>query len=85
MNPESVGENPLWRTLLDTVHALPVYPAHKAYTRDILLPERPSLSPKDLSERLNIPLGEALVILYELKEEESKTPQAEEAQSEQKF
>lgn len=85
MNHEGVEENPLWKTLIDTVHALPVFPAHKAYVRDILMPERRNLSPRDLSERLNIPLGEALVILYELKEETSKTRQVSEEAAEEEF
>jgi hypothetical protein len=46
-----------------------MYPGHKAYTRDVILPEKPETSPEELAVRLHLPLGEALVILYELSEE----------------
>jgi transcription initiation factor IIE alpha subunit len=46
-----------------------MYPNHKAYTRLIILSEKPETTPTDLASRLKISLGEALVILYELAEE----------------
>ncbi|MBS7643020.1 hypothetical protein KEJ26_00290 [Candidatus Bathyarchaeota archaeon] len=67
MNPNEYEKDPLWKILVDTVHALLMYPHHKAYVRDVLLPEKPEISPEDLALKLGIPLGEALVILYELK------------------
>jgi len=55
--------------LVVTVHSLVMYPNHKAYTRLIILSEKPETTPTDLASRLKISLGEALVILYELAEE----------------
>jgi hypothetical protein len=46
-----------------------MYPNHKAYTREVVLHEKPDITPTELAARLGIPLGEALVILYELKKE----------------
>lgn len=51
-----------------------LYPNHKAYTRDVILPEKPETTPAELAVRLNLPLGEALVILYELTAERMPKP-----------
>jgi hypothetical protein len=68
---EYVG-NPLWPLLVETVHAMVMYPHHKAYTRDIVLHEQPDVTARDLAAKLDIPLGEALVILYELSKQKSE-------------
>ena len=65
--------NPLWLILVETVHALPMYPSHKAYVRDTLILESPDISAEELSLRLDIPLGEAMVILHEIEEEKQRT------------
>jgi hypothetical protein len=59
----------LWPVLVEAVHALVMYPSHKAYIRDTILPEKPEIGSAELVVNLKIPLGEALVILCELKEE----------------
>jgi hypothetical protein len=69
MNIEEYTKEKLWPILIETVHVLTMYPGHKAYTRDVILPEKPETSPEELAVRLHLPLGEALVILYELSEE----------------
>ncbi|MEM3616694.1 MAG: hypothetical protein QXN95_05090 [Candidatus Bathyarchaeia archaeon] len=69
MSLEEYAKEKLWPILVETVHAMVMYPHHKAYTRDVLLHEKPDITPAELSSRLGIPLGEALVILYELKNE----------------
>jgi len=51
-----------------------MYPTHKAYTRDVLLPEKPNIIPEELAQLLNMPLGEALVILGELADEQKVAP-----------
>jgi len=61
--------NPLWLILVETVHRLPLYPSHKAYLRDTLLLDSPEITVEEISRRLNIPLGEVMVILHELREE----------------
>jgi len=67
MSFEEYVSNPLWTILQETVHSLIMYPHHKAYTRDVVLIEQPDVTPKELATKLSIPLGEALVILFELK------------------
>ena len=69
MSFEDCQKEKLWPVLVETVHALVMYPRHKAYTREVVLSEKPSIKPEELAARLNIPLGEALVILYELSNE----------------
>ena len=62
-------EDRLWPILVETVHELVMYPHHKAYARDSILPEKPEIRPEELAVRLKTPLGEALVILHELTSE----------------
>ncbi|KON31449.1 hypothetical protein AC478_02785 [miscellaneous Crenarchaeota group-1 archaeon SG8-32-3] len=63
----------LWPILVKTVHASVMYPNHKAYTRETILQEKSDITASELANRLNMSLGEALVILHEL-EEERKSP-----------
>jgi transcription initiation factor IIE alpha subunit len=69
VNFEDRAKEALWPILVETVHSLVMYPSHKAYTREAILPEKPEITPAELSARLKISLGEALIILYELAEE----------------
>ena len=69
MNLEDYVKDPLWSILVDTVHATIMYPHHKSYIRDIMLPEKPDIQPQDLTAKLGISLGEALVIIFELQME----------------
>ncbi len=69
MSLEEYTKERLWPILVEAVHALVMYPYHKAYTRDVILHEKPETTPSELAVRLKIPLGEALVILYELADE----------------
>jgi hypothetical protein len=66
MNLENYSKEKLWQLLVEAVHASVMYPTHKAYTRDSILPKNVDVSEVELSERLGMPLGEALVILSEL-------------------
>jgi hypothetical protein len=66
MNLDEYTKEKLWKLLVDAVHASVMYPTHKAYTRDSILPQKTDVSPIELSLRLGMPLGEALVILSEL-------------------
>jgi len=67
MSLEEYVSNPLWPLLVETVHAIVMYPHHKAYARDVILQEQPDVTAQELAIKLGIPLGEALVILYELR------------------
>ncbi len=76
MNTEDYVKEKLWPILVEAVHALTLYPNHKAYTRETILQEKPETAPTELAARMHMPLGEAIVILHELKEErESATQQ----------
>lgn len=72
MSLEEYVSNPIWPVLVETVHAMIMYPHHKAYTRDVVLHEQPDVTYQDLAIKLGIPLGEALVILYELQKQKSE-------------
>lgn len=63
--------NPLWFILVEAVHALPMYGAHKAYVRDRMLLQISDATAEEISMRLDIPLGEAMVILHELEGEKT--------------
>jgi len=43
-----------------------MYRSHKRYVEDFMIRETPEISPKELAVQLNIPLGEALVLLNEI-------------------
>jgi len=73
MNLEEYTKEKLWLILIDTVHSAVMYPSHKAYTRETILREKPEITATELASRLNMSLGETLVILDELTEER-KTP-----------
>ena len=68
MSLEEYMKEKLWPILVETVHALVMYPTHKAYTRETMLQKKPDITASELANRLNMPLGEALVILHELVE-----------------
>jgi hypothetical protein len=62
----------LWQLIIDAAHASVMYPTHKAYIRDQIFKEKPDVTPEELVQRLNMPLGEAIVILTELTEAANK-------------
>lgn len=64
---EKLEDNPLWLILVETAKTLPLYGAHKAYVRDTILLEKVDVTAEEISHRLGMPFGEALVILWELK------------------
>ena len=66
MNLDELTKEKLWSILVDTVHASVMYPSNKAYIRDEILPNQPEVTAYDLSSRLHLSFGEALVILDEL-------------------
>ncbi len=66
MNLEDYTKEKLWQLLVETAKANVMYPTHMAYTRDEILREKPDVRAEELASRLNMPMGEALVILDEL-------------------
>jgi len=75
MTLEELKKEKLWLFLVDTVHSIVMYPGHKGYTRETLLRENPELTAMELSNRLHTSLGEALVILNELRAESKPSDQ----------
>jgi len=76
----SIEKEELWNALVETAHALLMYKSHKRYVQEVMLKERPDISPKELAVRLSIPLGESIVLLVETRESEggkAKTPAME--------
>lgn len=69
MNLDEYTKEQLWQLIVESVHASVMYPTHKAYTRDSILPQNPAVTAQELAERLGMPFGEALVILSELIED----------------
>lgn len=67
MSFDEYVNNPLWPILVNTVHSMVMYPHHKFFTESVFLSEKPDASPQDLAISLDISLGEAMVILYELR------------------
>lgn len=76
MSTEEYLKEKLWPILVETVHALVLYTNHKAYIRGTIIPESPDITATELAAKLNMPIGEAIVILYELGEEKSGFPPA---------
>ncbi len=68
MNLDAYSKEQLWQLLVEVVHKSVMYPTHKAYTRDTIIKQKADVNAQELSERLGIALGEALVILDELRE-----------------
>jgi hypothetical protein len=66
---DEYSSNPIWHILVETAQTLPMYTSHMSYIRDNILSVEPNISPEQLSQRLDMPLGEALVILYELRKD----------------
>ena len=69
MNLDEFTKERLWQLLVEAVHGSVMYPTHKAYTRDSILPQKADVSAEELAQSLEMPLGEAMVILSELSEE----------------
>lgn len=65
--PREFKDNVLWSVLVDLVKSSPLYSEHKSYVRDVVLVENPGISFGELSALLRIPIGEAMVILDELR------------------
>lgn len=72
MSFEEYVDSPLWSILVETVHTMIMYPHHKFYTQSVFLKSKPDVLPQDLASALGISLGEAIVILYEIKTDTEK-------------
>lgn len=70
--PEAMEKEQLWKALVDTAHALLMYKNHKYYVEEVMLKEKPDISPQELAIQLNIPFGESLVLLAEIRGDAGK-------------
>jgi len=70
--PSSLDKETIWNALVQTAHSLLMYNSHKRYLEEVMLKQRPDISPQELAIRLSIPLGEALVLLSETRGEKPK-------------
>ena len=65
-----LGRDELWKLLIETVHSLPMYKSHKRYVEEIMIKETPQISPQELAVQLNVPLGETIILLDEIRGEQ---------------
>jgi len=70
----------LWRILVETVHAMPMYNTHKRYVSEVMMKEKSDISSKELAVIINITLGEAIVILAEIADEKKDIVKVGDAQ-----
>ena len=70
----------LWRILVETVHAMPMYNTHKRYVSEVMMKEKSDISSKELAVIINITLGEAIVILAEIADEKKDIAKVGDAQ-----
>lgn len=68
MSLEDFTKEQILELLVDTVHSIILYPQHKSYINNLILGDENNQEPQLLAARLNITLGEVLIILKELKE-----------------
>jgi hypothetical protein len=69
MSVEDYTKDRLWPILVETAHALVMYIHHKTYVEEFILHDKTDVNANELAARLGITLGEALVILQELREQ----------------
>ena len=77
--PSSLSKEEVWSALVQTAHALLMYNNHKRYLEEVMLKERPEISPQELAIRLSIPIGEALVLLSETRGQRVASQMTEDA------
>lgn len=55
--------HPLWRILIETARNNPLFPGNAGYAHTHIIPQNPTITPKELASKLSITVGEALAIL----------------------
>ncbi len=55
--------HPLWNILIETARNNPLFLNNAAYAHNFIIPDNPTITPKELASRLSITVGEALAIL----------------------
>ncbi|MGV9103576.1 MAG: hypothetical protein ACOC38_07645 [Promethearchaeia archaeon] len=59
--------HPLWKILVETARRNPMYGGLCGYIRNSILENEPNIGVRELASRLSISVGEALVILDEIR------------------
>ena len=72
-NVQILDKDTLWALLVETAHSLPMYNNHKRYVAEVMIKEKPDITCKELAVVINIPEGEALVILAETRDHPLRT------------
>jgi hypothetical protein len=73
LSSEDYVKSPLWSILVDTVRASVLYPHHKSYVERVILHERPSITGIELATLMGISIGEAIVVLHELRAQSERS------------
>ena len=55
--------HPLWTILIETARNNPLFSNRAGYAHSQIIPQNPKITPKELSAKLSITVGEALAIL----------------------
>ena len=55
--------DPLWRILIETARNNPLFSNNAGYAHTHIIPNNPTITPKELASKLSITVGEALAIL----------------------
>lgn len=55
--------HPLWKILIETARNNPLFAGNAGYAHNHIIPENPTITPKELAYKLSITVGEALAIL----------------------
>lgn len=55
--------HPLWKILIETARNNPLFVNNAAYAHNFIIPNNPTITPKELASTLSITVGEALAIL----------------------
>jgi hypothetical protein len=51
MNLDEYSKEKLWQLLVEAVHGSFMYPSHKAYVRDSILPTQPAVSALEIAQQ----------------------------------
>lgn len=71
INLSDFKTHPLWDILTETAQRNPMYANLLGYTRDMIIAKNPNITPQELATKLSVSLGESLIILDDVKSEES--------------
>ncbi len=74
MSSSEYDKSTLWEALVETAHALPMFKHHRRYVGEVIMREKPEIGAKELALLINVPMGEAIVVLEELRTSRKEEP-----------